>query len=562
VTQTKKKTVPAGAAALAKGLTILDLIADAEEPLRFAELQHNANLPKPTFARILRTLVAFELVTQDELAGTYSLGRRFLEMSHRVWDQFDLQAAAAPELERLSRELGETVALCKLDGNQALYLDERSGDGLNVTVDSGRRVPLYCTAAGKALLAALDPSIARGLLSAMEFKSMTPQTFVSLEQLQADLLLTSARGYSVSYEEHLAGVNSVACAISGQDGNPIGALVALGPSLRFKQTHIHTGGRELIAAARRIIGRTGAVAISARPRPRGRQTPSVDVECALPWGAQLGEAPIWHSDEAKLYWVDILHPAIYRFDPVTGVNEICEPNKLVSAVLIGADGSKRVASQDGIESLNFETAELHPYVDPESGVTQNRLNDAKTGPGGSIWVGSMRLDASKPSGSLYRIAGDGEVLRKEGDITVSNGLDWSPDQRTFYFVDTIPGSIYAYDFETGCGELTNKRVLVNIPESEGRPDGLCVDADGGIWCAIWDGWRVNRYTPDGKLDRSIDLPVPRPTSVAFGGPNLDTLYITSARTRLPARTLAEAPLSGGVFACQPGPKGLPAGKYS
>ncbi len=561
MTPGKEKSVPAGAAALAKGLRILDLVADAEEPLRFTEILRRADLPKPTFVRILRTLLAFGLVAQDEVRGTYSLGRRFLEMSHRVWDQFDLLTVAAPELERLSIEIGETAALCKLDGDQVVYLDERSGDGLNVRVDSGRRVPLHCTAAGKALLSALDPTVSRSMLDGLEFSSLTPNTYTRLEQLEADLTLTRARGYSVSFEEHLQGVNSVACAISGQDGSPIGALVVLGSAQRLDQTRIHPAGRELISAARRITGHAGAVAISARPRPRGRQQSAIKVECALPWGAQLGEAPIWHVDESRLYWVDILHPAIYRFDPETGVNEACKPGKLVSAVLLGTNGSKRVASQDGVEELDFESCQLTPHVDPENGVTQNRLNDAKSGPGGAIWVGSMRLDASKPSGGLYRIAADGQVLRKDGDITVANGLDWSPDQKTFYFVDTIPGRIYAYDFEPGTGALSNKRVLVRIPESEGRPDGLCVDVEGGIWCAIWDGWRVNRYAPDGNLDTIVDVPVPRPTSVAFGGPHLDTLYVTSARTRLPARTLAEAPLSGGIFSCRPGPLGMPAGKF-
>ena len=123
LTEAQKKTVPTGAAALAKGLRVLDLVADAEEPTRFAELLRRADLPKPTFVRILRTLVAFELVAQDKARGTYSLGRRFLEMSHGIWDKFDLQAAAVPELERLSRELGETVALCKLDGDKAIYLE-------------------------------------------------------------------------------------------------------------------------------------------------------------------------------------------------------------------------------------------------------------------------------------------------------------------------------------------------------------------------------------------------------------------------------------------------------
>lgn len=550
------KTVPAGAAALAKGLTILDLVADAQEPLRFSELHRRADLPKPTFVRILRTLVAFDLVQLDNTRGTYSLGRRFLEMSHRVWDKFDLQAAAVPELNRLSQELGETVALCKLDGDQVFYLDERSGDGLSVRVDSGRRVPLHCTAAGKALLAALDPTISRGLLEQLRLESVTEASITEFDQLHADLTLTRARGYAVSMEEHLVGVNSVACSIPGLDNNPIGALVVLGPATRFDAARLHPTGRDLIAAARRITGQAGSVAISAGPRPRSEPHQKNHVHCVLPWGAQLGEAPVWHAEQQRLYWVDILHPSINRLDPDTGINEVREPGKLVSAVMLGADNTLRVASQHGIESFDFDSLEFCRLTDPENGANHNRLNDAKCGPGGAIWVGSMRLDASRPSGGLYRVAPDHTVKRMDSGITVANGLDWSPDRRTFYFVDTVPGCIYAYDFTPGTGCLTNKRIFVEVPESDGRPDGLCVDEEGGVWCALWDGWRVNRYSPDGQLDHTLNLPVPRPTSIAFGGSDLKTLFITSARTRLPATTLAEAPLSGGILAYDSHYKGL------
>ena len=143
-----------------------------------------------------------------------------------------------------------------------------------------------------------------------------------------------------------------------------------------------------------------------------------------------------------------------------------------------------------------------------------------------------------------------------GGITVSNGLGWSPDNSTFYFVDTVPGVIYAYDSTPGTGNLANRRVFAKVPQEQGRADGITIDRDGGVWCALWDGWSVRRYTPDGKIDFSIELPVPRPTSLCFGGPDNDTLFITSARTRLPASTLSEAPLSGGVFACKPGFSGL------
>ncbi|MBN7806389.1 MULTISPECIES: SMP-30/gluconolactonase/LRE family protein [Agrobacterium] len=551
-----KPETPGGTAALAKGLTLLDMVADAPEPPRFAELLRASGLPKPTFARILRTLIAYGLVRQDAARGTYVLGQRFLEMSHKVWESFDLLSAATPELERLAAELGETVALCRLDGTMTQYLAERSPNGLSVRVEVGRRVPLHCTAPGKALLAFQDPAVGRALLDRLPLDPQTAKTITTLDALQADLTLTRARGYSISYEEHLPGVNSVAAPVIGRDNTPMGVLVALGPSSRLDTSIIHPAGRELIAAARRITGAAGAVAISSRPRPRSATgRPSADLTCILPWGAQLGESPVWHDGENALYWVDILHPAVHRFDPATGRNETCETGKLVSAVIPVRGGRLLVASQDGIEWLDFSSGRLTPFVSPEAGIADNRLNDAKCGPDGAIWVGSMRIDASKPTGALYRINANGAFERKEGGIIVSNGLGWSPDGKTFYFVDTVPGLIHAYDCDTVNGTLSNRREFARIPVADGRPDGLAVDVEGGVWCAIWDGWCVRRYLPDGKLDQVIDMPVPRPSSIAFGGPDLSTLFITSARTRLPASTLAEAPLSGGLFSCRPGTAG-------
>ncbi|MGN7755215.1 SMP-30/gluconolactonase/LRE family protein [Sinorhizobium sp. 22678] len=552
---------PAGAAALAKGLALLDLIAEAPKPLRFADLQKMSGVPKPTLARMLKTLMVFRLIRQDEATGAYLLGHRFIELSHRVWDKFDLVSAAAPELERLSAELGETVALCRLDGQRVVYLEERSSGGLGVLIAVGRRVPIHCTAAGKVLLAFQEPSFARSLTGQIVYDRFTPQTITDPQALEADLVLTRARGYAVSYEEHLAGVNSVAAPIAGRDGVPLGALVVLGPASRLDSSAIHPVGRELMASARRITGTVGAVAISSGPRPRGRAAGQSDVQCVLPWGAQLGEAPVWVEREKRLYWVDILHPAVHRFDPVTGKNESCNVAKLVSAVLPTEDGGLIVASQDGVEQFDFEAGAFAPFAQPEPALPENRLNDAKVDPNGRLWVGSMRLDVSRPTGSLYRLTGTGDAVRAESGFTVANGLAWSPDGSTFYFVDTVPGIIYAYDFDAREGSIANRRVFVTVPEAEGRPDGLAVDADGGVWCAIWDGWRVNRYRPDGRLDRAVELPVPRPTSVAFGGDDLATLFITSARTRLPASTLTEAPLSGGIFACNPGERGLPASLF-
>jgi sugar lactone lactonase YvrE/DNA-binding IclR family transcriptional regulator len=559
MTERGEPEIPAGTAALAKGLSLLDLIADADKPLRFADMLRASGLPKPTFSRILRTLIAYRLVRQDAATSTYTLGHRFIELSHRVWESFDLSSAAIPELDRLSAELGETVALCRLDGEQALYMEERSGDGLGVRVDQGRRVPLHCTAAGKAMISALEPSFLRAITGKLTLEKFTETTITDLAQLMTEVTLTRARGYAISYEEHLKGVNSVAAALPGRDGTPLGAIVVLGPSSRLDKERIHPVGRELMAAARRITGSAGAVAISSGPRPRipSATQRRIEVACVLPWGAQLGEAPVWMAQEKRLYWVDMLEPGIHRFDPSTGRNESCALGKLVSAILPADDGSLFVASQDGIETLDFTTGQFSSYVNPEPGMSENRLNDAKVDPHGAIWVGSMRLDASKPEGCLYRITSASDVRRMETGITVSNGIGWSPDGSTLYFVDTAPGLILAYDIEGPSKELRNRRIFAKIPDDSGRPDGLTIDADGGVWCAIWDGWRVDRYLPNGKLDFSVPMPVPRPTSVAFGGADLSTLYITSARIRLPASTLAEAPLSGGLFSCRPGQKGLP-----
>lgn len=556
-----KIQVPVGAAALAKGLNLMNMVADTHKPLRFSELHRQSALPKPTFSRILKTLLAFGLVRHDEQNGTYLLGSRLMELSHKVWETFDLSAIATFELKKLSKQLGETVALCKLDGDQVRYLDECSGDGLGVRIDPGRHAPLHATAAGKALLAFQEPAIVRGLTSRLAFTAFTENTKISLEQLQSELILTRARGYAISFEEHLPGVNAVAVVIVGKNNSPLGALTVLGPASRMNETSIHPIGRELIAAARRITGSAGAVAINSRPRPRLTEKLNTEkLQCVLPWGAQLGEAPVWHEKERLLYWVDILKPCVCRYNPKTGRNETQNISKLVSAVLLAENNRLLLATQDGIEWFEFSTGKLTPFVHPEKGRSENRLNDAKVGPEGSIWVGSMSIDASQPSGGLYHISKGGHFELKETGLYVSNGLDWSPDKKTLYFVDTVPGIIYAYDVAVDSKTLANRRVFATISKEEGRPDGLVVDMNGGVWVAIWDGWRVNRYLPNGTFDRFIDIPVPRPTSVAFGGTDLKTLYITSARTRLPADTLAEAPLSGGLFECIPGETGI-AGRY-
>jgi len=547
-----------GAQALQKGLAVLDAVGDAERPLRFRDLVEVTGLPKGTLHRILQALIEHRLVRIDERDGTYRLGHRLFELAHKVWEAFDLRGAAAPELDRLAQETGETVTLAELDDGEVLYIDERnSGQAFGLRIGAGRRAPLHCTAVGKALLASLPPPEQRALLQRLGLERYTARTITGLDALAADLALARARGYATSEEEHLEGVCAVAAPVLDHRGAPVAAIGVLGPRERLADDRLHTTGRELMEASRRISGNVGATSISMATPPRPAAAAASEVECVLPATAYLGEGPLWSPAEARLYWVDILAPAVHRFDPASGRNETRALPRLIGALALRRRGGLVALTQHGLEALDFATGRLSPIVDPEADIPDNRFNDAKCDRKGRLWAGTMRLDASPGCGALYRFDPDGGWERVAGGFTVSNGLDWSPDGRTLYFVDSAESAILAFDVDAAAGTIRNRRVLVRARPEEGRPDGLTVDALGFIWCAMWDGWAVHRYAPDGRLDRIVRMPTPRPSSCIFGDGDLGTLYVTTGRIRLAAQRLAEAPLSGSLFALRPGVRGLP-----
>jgi len=257
-------------------------------------------------------------------------------------------------------------------------------------------------------------------------------------------------------------------------------------------------------------------------------------------------------------WVDVAAPAFHVYDPRRGENRMSQAPYIVSAVLPAEGGGMLALTQNGLERYDPVTQALETIHNPEAHLPSNRFNDAKTDPQGRVWSGSMSLDASMPSGSLYRFDRPGEARAVDGGFQVSNGLDWSPDGRTFYFTDTALGIVFAYDYEAAGGTLSNRRSFLTFDPAEGKPDGLCTDSEGNLWIAIWDGWRVACYGPDGRLKREIDMPVPRPTSCCFGGDDMKRLFITSASIRLPASVLDEAPLSGALFAIDVDVPGKPA----
>jgi sugar lactone lactonase YvrE len=225
-------------------------------------------------------------------------------------------------------------------------------------------------------------------------------------------------------------------------------------------------------------------------------------------------------------------------------------------------GGFLIAFRSGLATLDAPGAEVRWLEVPGLNLGDERFNDGKADRAGRFWTGTLDRRLASPIGQLYRVEAGFQVVAVDRGFTIANGLGWSPDERTMYFTDTPARRIYRYDFDAAAGRVSNRRVFVEVAAGDGGPDGMTVDAEGHVWSAQFDRWCVNRYAPDGSLERSIRLPVQQPTSCAFGGPELATLYVTSARIDLDDRALGAQPLAGGVFALEPGVRGRPEPRFN
>ena len=272
----------------------------------------------------------------------------------------------------------------------------------------------------------------------------------------------------------------------------------------------------------------------------------------------LGEGPWWDARTGTLLWVDIDGRLLQRHDPSSGRTVTRSLDQKAGAVMARAGGGLALALGDGVWVADADLGLLRLAASIEPDDPGMRLNDAKCDRRGRLWVGSMAHDARPRAGALYRVDPDGSVERILVDVTISNGIDWSPDDRLMYYIDSATRRVDVLDYDLTTGRASGRRALIRIPEGAGLPDGMTVDAEGCLWVALWDGWSVRRYSPSGDLDRIVQLPVARPTSCAFGGPDLTDLYVTSASTGLSASELAAQPLAGSLFVARPGVRGLEA----
>ncbi|AYG79029.1 6-deoxy-6-sulfogluconolactonase [Streptomyces hundungensis] len=280
-------------------------------------------------------------------------------------------------------------------------------------------------------------------------------------------------------------------------------------------------------------------------------------ELAVREWAELGEGPTWDAASARLIWVDILSSRIHTYDPADGRRTVLATEQHVGAAKPRAGGGLVVNLRDGVALYGPE----HGGGSQLDGggfrwllrepVAGRRANDAAVAPDGSLWAGTMRYDEAPGGGTLTRIAPDGTATPVLGAVSVSNGIGWSPDGRLMYYVDSPTRTVDVLDFD---GQLAhNRREFIRLDPDAGFPDGLTVDAEGGVWVALWDGAAVRRYAADGTLDQIVALPVRRPTACAFGGPGLTDLYITSARVG----QAAPHPLAGSVLVVPGAGRGVP-----
>jgi sugar lactone lactonase YvrE len=281
------------------------------------------------------------------------------------------------------------------------------------------------------------------------------------------------------------------------------------------------------------------------------------VDCVLDIRAELGECPVWSVSERALYWVDIYVGRLHRFDPATGTDRLWHLPEAIGSFALCRDHTALVALRSGLHRFDFNSGVLSPVARPEAHLPGNRLNDGRCDRQGRFWIGSMGdpVDPQTPHGALYRLDADCNCTKAADGFFVSNGLAFSPDGRTLYHSDSYAPvrTIWAWDLDTESGTISNRRVFVDTKGMPGRPDGAAVDAEGCYWMAANDGWELVRFTPYGKIDRRIALPVAKPSMIAFGGSRLDTLYITSIR---PSEGLENQPQAGSLFAVNPGVKGL------
>lgn len=272
----------------------------------------------------------------------------------------------------------------------------------------------------------------------------------------------------------------------------------------------------------------------------------------------LGESPVWDPVKQRIIWVDIVQGKVHEFYPGTNKSNTFNVGQMVGAVAVANSGNLVASLQNGFAKIDINQGTVEIINDPENHLPDNRFNDGKCDPAGRFWAGTMSLKGASACGTLYAIEKDGSVSPKVKGVGCSNGIVWSRDEKTMYFIDTPTRNVFAYDYDVTTGNISNSKTVIAIDEKDGHPDGMTIDAEGMLWIALWNGWKIQQWNPlTSTLLNEIYFPVAKITSCTFGGDQLDDLYITTASKDLTHQERKDQPLAGCLLVIkQCGYKGL------
>ena len=296
---------------------------------------------------------------------------------------------------------------------------------------------------------------------------------------------------------------------------------------------------------------------AAYPFEQGTCVQTLTSECVLDAKAILGEGPVWRSETNDLVWVDIESSKVFCFSPSKGQNRSWNVGEKVGLAVPSQKGDLILGMTIGLARLDMQSGDVSPIIDPEKDYVNNRFNDGKVDPEGRLWAGTMGLDEAPGVGSLYRLNRNLSIDKLFGNVSISNGMAWSADRKSFYYIDSPTRQIAVFDCDMNSGIVSNRRVAFELPDGMGYPDGMCIDNEGMLWVSLWQGWGVGRFDPCGELLCKIEVPVECVTSCCFGGENWDELYITTSSRDLDEEGRIKQPLAGGVFRCKPNISGPP-----
>lgn len=507
-----------GTGSLEKALDVLDLVGNAPAGLSQNDISEQLALPRTTVYRLLATLVTRGFLRRDPVRKMYCLGFRCFEMARQAHAMPDLVAAAATELRALRDLTGETSYLATLEGVEVISIERYDGaHSQRSSASLGQRKPLYCTSQGKAILSAMPPDERDALVREIALKPLTPYTHTDRRRLQADLKIIAARGWSMDDEEIVVGVRCVGAPVIDPEGAVRGAISVAGPAWRITRERAELLGPELAEAARRIGAQLG------NPSSVVGDPETTAIEG--PWAFQ-GGFPRWCPSTKRLYWADLLAPAVRYFD---GTHDRLLLD--VEAPITGLgfrDGDLVLAHEAGVLRITPDGMSA-----PITAWPNGRLQALCNSPDGRLWAA---LASAKNSSVIGQILPGGQFDPHWTVDETLQALCWDHAGENLYV--TAPGSGSLLMLRTRSSAVQR---LTSLPKGSGRVSGLAVDAEGGAWTALRDGWSVVRVAPDGNLDRIVGLPVPCPTDVSL---TAGRIYITTARQPVPLDALDKAPLSG------------------